>query len=162
MMALKDSALYAAWAFHFATTFTIIAALIVAVGAGKLFQYSDKGLIFVYYELFFLSTMAFAFWMSTFFSKSKTAAIVGTLPFFGGYFLTMAINAASSRTTKLLVSLHPSAAFTLAMTAFTEYEDAQQGVTRYTFATSATGNYAFSDALGMMLIDIFLYFALFW
>jgi len=48
MMALRDSALYASWAFHFVTTFTIIAALIVAVG-GKLFQYSDKGLIFLYY-----------------------------------------------------------------------------------------------------------------
>jgi hypothetical protein len=50
MMALQDSALYASWAFHFATTFTIIAGLIVAVG-GKLFQYSDKGLIFLYYLL---------------------------------------------------------------------------------------------------------------
>lgn len=29
MMALSDSALYASWAFHFATTFTIIAGLIV-------------------------------------------------------------------------------------------------------------------------------------
>lgn len=116
MMSLQDSALYASWAFHFGTTFLIIAGLIVAVG-GKLFQYSDKALIFLYYLLctyvcvvgvdppaqhtsnpfpptppsnshtqttaVFFSTTAFAFWMSAFFSKSKTAAILGVLPYFG-------------------------------------------------------------------------------
>lgn len=50
MMSLQDSALYASWAFHFGSTFLIIAGLIVAVG-GKLFQYSDKTLIFLYYLL---------------------------------------------------------------------------------------------------------------
>ena len=162
MMALTDSALYASWAFHFATTFTIIAGLMVAVGGPKLFQHSDKGIIFLYYLLFFFSTTGFAFWMSTFFSKSKTAAILGVLPYFGGYFISMALKPASSRGAKLLACLHPSAAFTLGMTAFTEYEDAMQGVTRFTWNTSAVGNFAFSDALGMMFVDIFVYAFLFW
>ena len=161
MMALTDSALYASWVFHFATTFTIIAALMVLVG-GKLFMYSDKGLVFAYFLLFFFATTAFAFWMSTFFSKSKTAAILGVMPYFAGYFITMALKPNSGRSVKLLASLHPAAAFALGITAFTEYEDAQQGVTRFTYATSAVGNYAFSDALGMLLIDVFVYAFLFW
>jgi ABC-type multidrug transport system ATPase subunit len=161
MMALTDSALYASWAFHFATTFTIIAALMVLVG-GKLFMYSDKGLVFVYFLLFFCATTSFAFWMSTFFSKSKTAAILGVMPYFAGYFITMALKPNSGRSVKLFASLHPAAAFALGITAFTEYEDAAQGVTRFTYATSAVGNYAFSDALGMLLIDVFVYAFLFW
>jgi len=161
MMALTDSALYASWAFHFATTFTVIAALMVLVG-GKLFMYSDKGLVFAFFLFFFFATMAFAFWMSTFFSKSKTAAILGVMPYFAGYFLTMALKPNSGRSAKLLVSLHPAGAFALGITAFTEYEDAQQGVTRFTYATSAVGNYAFSDALGMLIFDIFFYAFLFW
>jgi ABC-type multidrug transport system ATPase subunit len=161
MMALTDSALYASWVFHFATTFTIIAALIVLVG-GKLFQHSDKGLVFAFFLLFFFATMAFAFWMSTFFSKSKTAASLGIMPYFAGYFLTMALKPASGRSVKLLASLHPAAAFALGISAFTEYEDAQQGVTLFTFATSANGNFAFSDALGMLLVDVFVYAFLFW
>jgi ABC-type multidrug transport system ATPase subunit len=161
MMALTDSALYASWVFHFATTFTIIAALIVLVG-GKLFQHSDKGLVFAFFLLFFFATMAFAFWISTFFSKSKTAAILGIMPYFAGYFLTMALKPASGRSVKLLASLHPAAAFALGISAFTEYEDAQQGVTLFTFATSANGNFAFSDALGMLLVDVFVYAFLFW
>lgn len=72
----------------------------------------------------FASTTAFSFWMSAFFSKSKTAAILGVLPYFGGYFISMALTPTSTRTAKLLACLHPSAAFTLAMGAFTEYEDA--------------------------------------
>jgi len=87
---------------------------------------------------------------------------MGLLPFFGGYFLSMAINPSSGRTAKLLACLHPSAAFTLAMSAFTEYEDAGQGITMLTAATSGTGNFAFADAVGMMLFDILLYSALFW
>jgi ABC-type multidrug transport system ATPase subunit len=100
--------------------------------------------------------------MSTFFSRSKTAAILGVIPYFGGYFISMAIKPSSTRTAKLLACLHPSAAFTLAMSAFTEYEDAGQGITRLTAATSATGNFAFADAVGMMLFDVLLYSALFW
>ena len=74
----------------------------------------------------------------------------------------MAIKPTSSRNAKLLASLHPSAAFTLAMQAFTEYEDAGIGITRESAAVSATSNFAFADALGMMAFDILLYAALFW
>lgn len=83
MMAMSDSAHFLSWAFHSGTTFTIIAVLIVLV-AGPLFTYSSRGLIFIYYLLFFYSTNLFSFWMSTFFSRSKTAAILGVLPYFGG------------------------------------------------------------------------------
>lgn len=161
-MALKDSALFVSWAFHFLTTFTMIAGGIILVGGPTLFQHSELIFIFFYYLIFFYSTVAFAFWMSTFFSKSKTAAILGILPFFGGYFISMGVNDGTSRSFKLLASLHPAAAFTLAMDCFTEYEDAGMGITRYTFNTSASSNYAFSDALGMMFLDIFIYAFLAW
>jgi ATP-binding cassette, subfamily A (ABC1), member 3 len=162
MMSLLDSAHYLSWAFHFGTTFTIIAFLIVAVGGSRLFQYSDLGFIFIYYLVFFYSTIAFSFFMATFFSHSKTASILGVLPYFGGYFITLALSPTSSKSAKLAASLHPSAAFTLAMTAFTEWEDSAIGITRYTFNTSATSNFSFADAIGMMFLDIFLYTFLAW
>lgn len=161
MMSLMDSAHFLSWGVNVGTTFTIIAVLIVIV-AGPLFQYSDRGLIFLYYLLYFYSTTSFCFFMSTFFSKAKTAAILGVLPYFGGYFITLALKRDTARWAKFLAALHPSAAFTLAMTSFTDYEDAGVGVTMFTWTTSASTNFAFSDALLMMFIDIFVYSVLYW
>jgi hypothetical protein len=43
--------------------------------------------------------------MSAFFSRSKTAAVVGILPYFAGFFITFALRDSSSRTAKLVSML---------------------------------------------------------
>lgn len=70
MMALRDSALYSSWALHFMTTFTIIAAAIVAVG-GKLFQFSDKAIIFIYY--FLCASVSYSFVNMSIHTPSKNS-----------------------------------------------------------------------------------------
>jgi len=162
MMSLSDGALFFSWFFHYFQTFLLIAIMIVLVGSRQLFQYSDKLLIFIYYLFFFLATESFMFFSSCFFSRSKTAAIVGILPYFGGYFITLAINANSSIMSKTVACLHPSAAFTIAIEALTAFEDAGLGITKFTWNDSTSGNFPFSTAIGMMFFDIFFYAVLTW
>merc|ERR1712146_508681 len=58
--------------------------------------------------------------------------------------------------------LHPSAAFTIAMDSFIEYEDSQIGINWNTWRVSETGNFTFADALMMMFFDIWIFALLTW
>lgn len=78
------------------------------------------------------------------------------------YFITLGLKRDTPRMLKMLAALHPSCAFTLGMSAFTEYEDAGIGVTQYTWTTSASSNFSFADCLLMLFIDIFIYGFLYW
>jgi len=162
MMSLTDFALFFSWSIHFISNFAIISILLALVGSKSLYKYSSLFLIWLYYFLFFAATMSFCFTMSTFFSRSKSAATLGVLPYFAGYFINLAINAQSSKVEKLLVCLHPSAAFTVTMESFIEYEDSQIGINWNTWQTSETGNFTFADGLIMMFLDIWIYAFLTW
>lgn len=59
---------------------------------GSLFKYSDKSVVFVYFFLFGLSAITLSFFISTFFSRAKTAVAVGTLSFLGAFFPYYTVN----------------------------------------------------------------------
>jgi ABC-type multidrug transport system fused ATPase/permease subunit len=101
--------------------------------------------------------------VSTFFSNSRTAAIVGCIIFFCGFFVFVGLqNAEPTRAQILAACLHPAAAFTYGTLAFTEYEGANIGVSYLTWNVSNTYNITFQDALNMMLIDAVWISALAW
>ena len=101
--------------------------------------------------------------ISTFFSNSRTAAIIGCLVFFMGFFIFVGLRTANpSRQTIMAASLHPAAAFTYGTLAFTEYEGANIGVTRNTWDVSNEYNITFRDCLNMMVIDALWMLVLAW
>jgi len=97
------------------------------------------------------------------FTRARTAAIVGCLVFFAGFFIYVGLQSGTtSRSSILAGCLHPAAAFTYGTLAFTEYEDAQIGITSNTWNVSNTYAITFQDTINMMFIDAIWLGALSW
>ena len=159
MMSLKSGALWLSWWFNFMCLFFPLAILLTLVGQ-TLFEFSAPIYIFLYFFVFFLSSTSYCIFISTFFTNSRTASIVGSLGFFAGYFIYVGVGSANvARANLIMASLHPATAFTYACLSFTEYEDNAQGVTDFTWNVSNDNNITFKDCLDMMFVDaIYLLF----
>lgn len=74
MMAMRGDALWMSWVFNFFCLFFPLAILltIVSTGGKALFSYSFPGLIFIFWLLYFTSSVAFCFFISVFFNKALT------------------------------------------------------------------------------------------
>jgi len=152
MMSLKSEVLWFSWWFNFMCLFVPLSLILTYVGK-SLFEHSDSFLVCTYFLLFFLSATSYAIFMSTFFTNSRTAAIVGSLVFFGGFFIYVGIDGSTDRTSIMLACLHPATAFTFSSLAFVEYEDTGMGVTFFTWNDTENNLVTFRDCLNMMFID---------
>jgi ATP-binding cassette subfamily A (ABC1) protein 3 len=162
MMSLGNGALICSWIIHFGTTFWVIVLGITALSS-QLFIFSDSGVVFLYFFLFMNSTMAFCYWVSSLFSRAKTAAIVGVMAYFMGYIATMGTENSTSWMMWALVCLHPTAAFTVGLNAFVEYEDVEIGVTFDTWSvTNQPHGFTFRDTCMMLMISIGFWGVLTW
>ena len=120
MMSLRSDVLWLTWIMHFMLLFLPLS-IILSLAGTLLFQYSSQAYIFIYFLVFFISATSYAILISNFFSNSRTAAIVGCLVFFMGFFIYIGLmNASPSRSSILAACLHPAAAFTFGTNAFIE------------------------------------------
>lgn len=120
MMALRGDAMWLSWILHFMLLFVPLSIILTLAGKG-LFTYSSQQYIFIYFLTFFISATSYAVLISNFFSNSRTAAIVGCLVFFMGFFIYVGlINSKPTKSTILAACLHPAAAFTFGTQAFIE------------------------------------------
>ena len=120
MMSLRSDVLWLTWIMHFMLLFLPLSIILTLAGKG-LFTYSSPTYIFIYFMVFFISATSYAILISNFFSNSRTAAIVGCLVFFMGFFIYIGLmNASPSRNSILAACLHPAAAFTFGTNAFIE------------------------------------------
>ena len=134
-----------------------ISSMLITLSTGTVFSYSGSGFIFMYFFSFSVSVIMMSFLLSTFFSRAKTSAIMGTLLFFASYFPYYAVvDPAFSPFIKLMVSLFSPSAFALGAGVLSNYESAQIGITSDTW-TSVDGNYSYFYSVFMMLFDSFLY-----
>ena len=107
--------------------------------------------------------MSYCIFISIFFSKSRTASILGGFIFFLGWFVFLGLDNTSTTRGQILVAcLHPATAFTYACTAFREYEDSQIGITQYTWNISLNYPVTFQDCINMMFIDSIYLLLLAW
>lgn len=120
MMALRGDVLWLSWITHFMLLFVPLS--IILTLAGKiLFTYSSQEYILIYFLTFFISATSYAVLISNFFSNSRTAAIIGCLVFFMGFFIYVGlINSKPTRSTIMAACLHPATAFTFGTDAFIE------------------------------------------
>ncbi|CAM9263174.1 unnamed protein product [Hapterophycus canaliculatus] len=161
MMGLTDAAHTASWVFHFACLFVSTSLLMVLCSSG-VFEFSDSGLVFLYFFMFFMASTAFCFFISAFFSRAKTASTIGTIVFFVALFPYFVLTAdgtpASSRRWACLL---PPTCLALGTLAFAEFEDSGEGVTSDTAGQSENG-FTFNDVLLMYFVDIIIYSILAW
>ena len=103
-----------------------------------------------------------SFLLATFFSKSKTAAILGPILLFSFYFPYYAVSDPSMSTgVKILVSLLSPSAFALGAGVLASWEAGQIGVNNVTIF-QVVDNYDFFTCLLMMTLDAVLYGFLAW
>jgi ATP-binding cassette subfamily A (ABC1) protein 3 len=154
MMSMSYGALWLSWLFNFLCLFLPLSILLTIVGQ-TLFVYSEGIYIFFYFFVFFNSAVSYAILISVLINRTFTAAIVGCLVFFGGFFVYVGMSAAGSmkRSQIMAGALHPAAAFTFGTLAFIEYEDGQIGITSNTWNQSNEYAVTFQDMLNMMFID---------
>ena len=90
MMALRGDALWVTWILNFMALFLPLS-ILLTLSSRQLFQYSDSQYIFYYFMTFFISTTSYGILVSSLFSKSRTASIMGCLVYFMGFFIYIGI-----------------------------------------------------------------------
>ena len=90
MMALRGDALWVTWILNFMALFLPLS-ILLTISSNQLFQYSSSQYIFFYFMTFFISTTSYGVLVSSFFSKSRTASIMGCLVYFMGFFIYIGI-----------------------------------------------------------------------
>ncbi|XP_048321587.1 ABC transporter A family member 1 isoform X2 [Ziziphus jujuba] len=159
MMGLKDEIFYLSWFITYALQFAISSLIITLCAMDNLFKYSDKSVVFTYFFLFGLSAITLSFFISTFFTRAKTAVAVGTLSFLGAFFPYYSVNdEAVSMILKVVASLLSPTAFALGSINFADYERAHVGL-RWTNIWRESSGVNFLVCLLMMFVDTLLYCA---
>ena len=153
MMALRGDALWVTWILNFMALFLPLS-ILLTLSSRQLFQYSDSQYIFYYFMTFFISTTSYGILVSSLFSKSRTASIMGCMVYFMGFFIYIGIYQGKPSHSQIMAAmLHPACAFTFGTQAFTEYEGARVGVTSQTWNVSNVNAVTFQDCLNMMIVD---------
>jgi len=163
MMSISESAIELSW-FLSSYIFFFVAGIFSTICSCLLYPKASWLAMFFFWELGYLGVVLFALTVSTFFTKTSRATLVGVLSFFAGYFLTLSApydtgNPAIIR----LVSLHPVSAITYATQMIGTLEDAQIGLNSNTFGfTDNPSGLTFRSALGSIIFDIFFWGFFMW
>ncbi|XP_047448746.1 phospholipid-transporting ATPase ABCA1-like isoform X2 [Mugil cephalus] len=141
--------------------------LSVIVKYGKVLQYSDPTVIFVFLLVFCLATITQCFFISVFFSKANLAAACGGLIFFVLYLphvLCQAWGDVMGFGAKVAVSLLSCVAFGYGCENFSKYEEQGIGIQWHNIAESPVEGerYTFIVSILMMLFDAAFYWLLTW
>ncbi|XP_048226165.1 ABC transporter A family member 1 isoform X2 [Ricinus communis] len=159
MMGLKDGVFHLSWFIAYAFQFALSSGIITACTMDNLFYYSDKSVVFVYFFSFGLSAIMLSFFISTFFTRAKTAVAVGTLSFLGAFFPYYTVNDPAVPTIlKVIASLLSPTAFALGSINFADYERAHVGL-RWSNMWLGSSGVNFLVCLLMMWLDTLLYCA---
>uniref|UniRef100_A0A3P9PUU7 P-type phospholipid transporter n=1 Tax=Poecilia reticulata TaxID=8081 RepID=A0A3P9PUU7_POERE len=134
---------------------------------GKVLQYSDPSVIFVFLLVFCLATISQCFLISVFFSKANLAAACGGLIFFLLYLphsLCYAWRDVMGFGAKVAVSLLSCVAFGYGCENFSKYEEQGVGIQWHNIMRSPQEGdpYTFIISIAMMLADAVLYWVLTW
>jgi ATP-binding cassette subfamily A (ABC1) protein 3 len=160
MMGLKETGVWLSWFLTYCIVFLIMSIIITIITAGNVFKYSDKGRIFIFFFLFGISTFSFAYLISAFFSRARTASTFAAIVFFLIFFPYYTVYGNdSSAGAKTAACLSAPVCFGLGSLSIIKYEGAGTGVNSNNAGTDLD-NFNYNRAVGMLLLDIVLYLVL--
>ncbi|KAJ0055813.1 hypothetical protein NL108_012856, partial [Boleophthalmus pectinirostris] len=168
IMGLKSSIYWLSWAVSCFLPLALSAMLLsLTMKYGKVLQYSDPSVIFVFLLVFCLATITECFLISVFFSKANLAAACGGLIYFLLYLphlLCQTWQDVMSFRTKIVASLLSCVAFGYGCENIAKYEEQGIGIQWKNIATSSEegGRYSFLVSLMMMLVDSLIHWLLTW
>uniref|UniRef100_A0A3P8U6Q8 P-type phospholipid transporter n=1 Tax=Amphiprion percula TaxID=161767 RepID=A0A3P8U6Q8_AMPPE len=161
----------ALWSARFAENIVLLmvpcALISVMVKYGKVLQYSDPSVIFVFLLVFCLATVTECFFISVFFSKANLAAACGGLIYFVLYLphvLCYAWSDVMGFQAKVAVSLLSCVAFGYGCESFAKYEQQGIGIQWHNINKSPEEGerYTFVISIVMMLVDAIIHWLLTW
>ncbi|XP_077445156.1 phospholipid-transporting ATPase ABCA1 isoform X1 [Stigmatopora argus] len=165
---LRGAAYWLSWAVSSALPLAFSSLLLALIlKYGKVLQYSDPTVIFVFLLVFCLATVAQCFFISVFFSKANIAAACGGLIYFVLYLphlLCYAWRDVLSFGAKVAASLLSCVAFGFGCESFSKYEEQGVGIQWSNAGRSPVEGerYTFAVSIGVMLFDAALYWTLAW
>ncbi|XP_017165744.1 ATP-binding cassette sub-family A member 1 isoform X4 [Poecilia reticulata] len=168
IMGLRNGIYWLTWAVSSMLPLAISAFLLsLTLKYGKVLQYSDPSVIFVFLLVFCLATISQCFLISVFFSKANLAAACGGLIFFLLYLphsLCYAWRDVMGFGAKVAVSLLSCVAFGYGCENFSKYEEQGVGIQWHNIMRSPQEGdpYTFIISIAMMLADAVLYWVLTW
>jgi hypothetical protein len=124
--------------------------------------FSSLVYLFALVVLFGSATVGFSFFITSFFSKSKIASLVGPMALFATifpYFLFLTSNQNEYTLAKMLSSLLPCTAFSLGFKILTTFELGEVGVHSW---NASQGSYSFNTSLAFLAFDTIFYIVLAW
>ncbi len=160
-MGATDGALWGSWMAVYASLYFVMSVLIAVMGI-RVFPASNKGLIFVLFYLYALAATAFSFLISVFFTKSRVAAVLGSIIWVAAYFPFFALTPSTPGYVKTAASLLAPTALGCAMDVIASLETNGLGATPATAATQVINNWTVGSSIGMLILDIILYLSMAW
>jgi ABC-type multidrug transport system fused ATPase/permease subunit len=161
MMSVPDAAIGWSWFTSF-IMFYGPSAFGTALVTKALYENANVILLIIFWELSFLATIIFSFFVSSIFTKATRATLFGILGYFVGYFLSITVSYKDSGVISL-VSLHPVVPFAYGLQIIGELEDTGIGLTWTSFNESDyPSGYTFANAIGGLISDIIIYGVLTW
>ncbi|CAJ1333106.1 unnamed protein product [Effrenium voratum] len=178
MMGMPAEAITFGWYITYGLLWLIPAALMTLICWNSVFQHSDKFLVFLFFWLFGLCAAQFNGGLATdqmdlqvvtlcsliavFFSKAKTASVVGALLFFLLYFPYLRLDGLTELAwQKMLASLSPPVALSIGVGLIAQFESSGEGV-RWSNLDESLDNSSMAQCLVMLLVDTGLFAVLAW
>nr|XP_019951227.1 PREDICTED: ATP-binding cassette sub-family A member 1-like isoform X1 [Paralichthys olivaceus]XP_019951229.1 PREDICTED: ATP-binding cassette sub-family A member 1-like isoform X1 [Paralichthys olivaceus]XP_019951230.1 PREDICTED: ATP-binding cassette sub-family A member 1-like isoform X1 [Paralichthys olivaceus] len=168
IMGLRSAIYWLSWAVSSVLLLAVSAILLALIlKYGKVLQYSDPSVIFVFLLVFCLATITQCFFISVFFSKANLAAACGGLIYFVLYLphiLCYAWRDVMGFRAKVAVSLLSCVAFGYGCESFSKYEEQGIGIQWHNINKSPEEGerYTFLLSIIMMLFDSAVYWILTW
>ena len=130
MMGVGSATLFGAWYLTYALIFGLLCAVFTLTAGVRIFEYSANSVVWVFFWLWCMSFVAFAFAIHTLFDKSRTGGIVGMIASFGQWVLFTGITAklTPGTSTMLALGLFPNCAFCQGVKLLGVFESSKVGV----------------------------------
>jgi len=155
IMGLMDLPYWLSWYTLYITIYFVIAVLCTLVSI-PIFAHSNIFVVFLMYFLYGLSCIAFSMLIISFFTRAKTAILVGVLVFFITYFVIFTIDSNTPQSTITGLSMFPSIAMAVGFVTMVGLEGTQIG-SNFSNLSLNYGNYNVETALVFLVIDTVLY-----
>ncbi|KAG7378543.1 hypothetical protein PHYPSEUDO_009936 [Phytophthora pseudosyringae] len=156
ILGVKESSIVISWFITYIVILFVSCVLQTLVAVAKLFPNTNAVLLFLFFFLFSMSVLGFAFMISSMFSKSRTGVYVGFITFFIMYGVTGAYSDSSSESSKNIACLLAPVGLVFGVNSLSSAETSHVGIS---FSTSSQriNNFRFSTALWYFAFDTILY-----
>ena len=155
IMGLTDVPYWLSWYTLYITIYLVISILCTLVSI-PIFAHSNLFVVFLMYFLYGLSCIAYSMLIISFFTRAKTAILVGVVVFFITYFIIFTIDSNTPQSTITGLSIFPSIAMAEGFITMIGLEGTQIG-SNFDNLSLNYNNYNVQTALVFLVIDTVIY-----